>query len=620
MDTSKLKKMSEVKKIKIISPDTIDDDLKNYLNVLDSDIKPFDELAVADKIKELLTSKVKVISNKLDRAEYVAFYFWPNDSEEAKKQKRYYYPMMSGTSKDGQIMDFPDSRHVDQEVIEYWKKRAIEATHPSLICRYADLALDFETRINNGKFDYKIAQKVIDTTIMICEQSLDDGLGCKQKLERALFISKSINDSTRQKFIQKTIIETEDKFAEDDKPGLWGYGFRWLLLDQTQAQLLNGKQKTKLLDDLNNRLARLVNTENPSSWNVECAVVLLARYYEINNDEQKLEYLLKQLESAYRRNIHANSDGLLIITYLEKMTEVYGHYGQYLFAKNAVQRIKDEMSNIGKRAKFDFHKISVDLDIKKEDIDKILDGIFWKNRKNRLESIRNKIVVSFIPRKDKVKEQLNEIAAKHVFVHLGNHSIISEDGFSLAKYGSIEEDFDRHLLSQFSQNLHFQTAFLHLALNELKKMKKPEQIYKLLAKSAVFRDEDKDYLMKVLSDYWNGDYLSCSCLMIPLIEDSIRNIYRLNNLSFISVNTDGGYDVKSLNSLLGEGVIKQIYGVLGEHLVFYLRVLLTERIGWNLRNNFAHGINKNYFSRVDVADRLLHVLFCLSLVRRVDKP
>lgn len=602
----------------VASPTGIDADLRAYLNSLDLIAEPLDELAIAEKIKQILTQKVKVISNKLDRAEYIAFYFWPNNSDSAKKENRYYYPMMSGTSEDGQVFDFPDARHVDLEVIDYWKTRANESKHPSLTCRYADLALDFELRINNGKFDYKMAQKVIDATLMICKLCLDDGLGCKQRLERALIISKLISDVPRQKQVQEAIIETEDKFAEDDKPGLWGYGFKWLLLDISQAQLLNDEQKNKLLDDLNNRLTRLTNTENPSSWNVECAVVLLAKFYEMEKDEHKLDLLLQQLESAYRRNIHANSDGLLIVNYLEKLTEVYRQYGQYTFAKNAIQRIKSEMSNLGQHTKFDFHKLSVDLKIEKDDIENILTGIFGKKRNNKLESIRNRIAIYYIPRKDKVEEQLKEIAAKHVFVHLGNHSIISEDGFSLAKYGSIDEDFDRHLLNQFSQNLHFQTAFLHLALNELTKLKKPEQVYEILAKSPVFREEDKGYLMKVLSEYWTGDYLSSSCLMIPLIEDGIRNIYRLNNLSFITVNTDGGYDVKSLNSLLEEGLIRQIYGVLGDHLVYYLRVLLTERIGWNLRNNYAHGINKNYFSRVDVADRLLHVLFCLSLVRKVD--
>jgi hypothetical protein len=45
---------------------------------------------------------------------------------------------------------------------------------------------------------------------------------------------------------------------------------------------------------------------------------------------------------------------------------------------------------------------------------------------------------------------------------------------------------------------------------------------------------------------------------------------------------------------------------------------LTERVGWNLRNNHAHGINKQMFGSEDVANRLMHVLLCLALVRTAD--
>lgn len=585
--------------------------LEKFFRKLEAKIEPLDELDLAEKIKALLIKDGNEIANKYDQAEYCAFFFFINESA---AQTGYYGPIMSGTKKDGQVVQFPNPSFVDADVIEYWKERANISVHPILSCRYADLVVDFEQRINSGTFDYLMVQKVIDSTIQICKKGLSDGLECKQKLKRALYLTKLIHDNQRLITLRQIVIDTEARFAEDNKPGLWGYAFEWLLL-QSKPYSTSKKQQVHILNDMEKRLDRLTKEVNSSPWNVECAALLLARYYNSKNEITKLEKILHQLEEVYRKNTYSNSDGLLVVNYLEKFLDIYGLYSKYDFAKNAMGRIRAEMSNISSHTKFNMEKISVDMEISKDDIRKILDNIFGKGRKNTMTKVRDNMILTFIPRKDQVETELKQLGSKYVYLNLGNQSVISDDGFSIAKFGPINEDFDRHLLQHFSQNLHFQSMFLHLAFEELKKISTPSKMREVLLKSPVFRPEDREYLMKVLSDFWDGNYLSSSCLMIPLIEDAIRNIYRLNHLSFIRSNSDGGYDVESLNLLLERGVISKIYGLFGEPMEFYLRVVLTERLGWNLRNNFAHGINKNHFKRVDIAERLLHILFCLSLIR-----
>ncbi|MDO8261054.1 MAG: hypothetical protein Q7T50_06200, partial [Candidatus Magasanikbacteria bacterium] len=381
-------------------------------------------------------------------------------------------------------------------VIEYWKVRATTSKHPFLINRYADLVVDFEQRTNDGKFDYVMAQKVVDSTMQICNQSLEDGLGCKQKLKRALFLSTLINDGQRLEDIKQNIIDTEQKFAEDDKPGLWGYGFEWLVLDSQQEKTLTTAHKKTLIGDLEDRLKRLMNSANPSAWNVECAVSLLAKYYSKTGDESKVEIVLSQLEQAYRKNLYANSDGLLVVNYLEKLSDVYLLYAHFSFAKKAIKRIKQEMSNLSKHTSFNLKKFSVDMDIKKADIDAVLCSAFGEKREYKLGQTIKHIAVTYVPRKDKMEKELKEFSSKYVYLSLGNHSILSTDGFSSAKYGSVQEDFERHLLNHFSQNLHFQSGFLRLILGELTKLKKAEEVFNELILSPVFQEDDKHFLLE----------------------------------------------------------------------------------------------------------------------------
>jgi hypothetical protein len=55
--------------------------------------------------------------------------------------------------------------------------------------------------------------------------------------------------------------------------------------------------------------------------------------------------------------------------------------------------------------------------------------------------------------------------------------------------------------------------------------------------------------------------------------------------------------------------------VLGETTTRYLRAILTDQRGWNVRNRLSHGLyNSRFFARHS-ADRVVHILMLLSLIR-----
>lgn len=590
--------------------------LQDYYTELESKIEPIEEYKLGEKIGEILDAKKEKITEKEELAEYIAFQFMSNYPNKDTGWNTYHGPLFVLPNDKGQFVEFPSIKQIDEEIIEYWKKRANDSKHFILTNRYADLAFDFEPVVLNKGIDFLMAQKVIDSAIEICNLNLDDGLGCKSKLERALSLAIQINDSLRIQKLKDIIITTENKYAEDDKPGLWGYAFEWLILDdKTGKIILSDDEKIKLLTNLEERLMRLMDVEDPDPWHVECTIKLLAPYYSNNNDETNLKRILDNFETAYRKNKYANSDGMLISNYLEKLIDIYLEYSSFKFAKDARVRIVNELSNLGDRGKFAMHEISAEVEIKNEDIEKFITSIFGTDNSEILEKIIAKIAVNFILRKKAIEDQLNNLSKNHPLIYLVEHTMFSEENYPVVKYGSINEDYDKHLLENFSRNLHFQAVFLRIAFKKVCESYTPEKVSEVLFLSPVFKSEDKDYILRLLKSFWGKDYLSTCCLSIPLIEDAIRNLFRINNRTYIKPNKEGGYDVQSLNSLLEEGLIKHVFQAMGENVEYYFRVLLTERIGWNLRNNFAHGINKKLFESEDVANRLIHVLICLSLIR-----
>ena len=594
--------------------------LQDYFAELENKIEPIEEFVLGEKIGQILNAKQEKLTDKEELAEYIAFQFMAHYPNKDTGWGTYHGPMIVWKNDQGQFTEFPSIKQIDEETLNYWRKRANECRHPILTYRYSDLVFDFEPTTLKKSIDFAIAQKVIDSGIEVCVENLDDGLGCKDKLERALGLAIQINDNVRIQKLKGTIIATEGKYAEDDKPGLWGHAFKWLVLDKTGKITLSNEEKSKLLTDLEDRLKRLMATEDPDPWRVECAVRLLAPYYFVKKDETNLKRVLDDFETSFRKNKYANSDGMLISNYLEKLIDIYLEYTSFQFAKDARARIVNELSNLGERGKFAMHEISTEVKIKNEDIEKFITSIFGADNSDPLDKVMARLAVNFILRKKSVEDQLIDLAKNHPITYLASHVMASEEGYPIVKFGSISDDYDKHLLENFSRNLHFQAVFLRIAFQKVRELYTPEQFTEVLFLSPVFRPEDKEYIAKLFTSFWDRDYLTTCCLSIPLIEDAVRNLYRINNQTYIRPNDDGGYDVLSLDKLLSQGLIKGIFQTMGENVEYYLRVLLTERVGWNLRNNFAHGINKKLFESEDVASRLVHVLICLSLIRKNERP
>ena len=158
---------------------------------------------IAQKIKDILKKDEKYEPTKEDIAEQMAFDFmadYPNDNS---GWEIYHGPMFVMPNKDGQMVEYPSIKRINQEMLEYWAKRAKESKSPILSSRYADLVVDFSPKTLSKSADVDLFQIVIDSNIAICEKSLVDPLDCKTKIKRAL-------DLAIQKYDQGRITKTKN--------------------------------------------------------------------------------------------------------------------------------------------------------------------------------------------------------------------------------------------------------------------------------------------------------------------------------------------------------------------------------------------------------------------------
>ncbi|HFC76653.1 MAG TPA: DUF4209 domain-containing protein [Candidatus Moranbacteria bacterium] len=519
----------------------------------------------------------------------------------------------------GQIVEYPSIRQIDQETLEYWTKRVRESSkNPILLSRYADLVVDFSPKVLGKGVDIDLFQIIIDSNITICKKSLADSLDCKIKIKRALNLAIKINDNIRINEIKNTIIKLEKDIAIDDKPRLWGFSFKWLLLDFAKKITLADAEKNEIIDNLEEKLKRI----RKDQWLAENAVSLLAEYYASKKDEGNLMRVLNVLENSLKANNRANSDALLKTHAYEQIHEIYRKYASRNFekAKKADKRLSQEIGQLNLNWKKSLKEISIETKIKQKDIDNFLKGIFGENKDDKLEMIMTKIAVSNLPKKDAVKKQLDDVSSKYPMQFLCTKQVISDDGVPIAKLSTLNEDYDSHFQRYALQYIQFGSFFLSLTMNELRKQFSEESILEYFQQSVVFENENKEYLKRAISAYWDEDYLVASHLFNPLTESGIRKLIKICGGLVLKPNGLSGYDNVLLGGLLKNNqIFENVFSKSGHNVLFYFRLILTEKLGMNLRNDFAHGFGKKKFFGCDASDRLFHILIWLSIVRRKEK-
>ncbi|MBX9449158.1 MAG: DUF4209 domain-containing protein [Taibaiella sp.] len=197
---------------------------------------------------------------------------------------------------------------------------------------------------------------------------------------------------------------------------------------------------------------------------------------------------------------------------------------------------------------------------------------------------------------------------------LFSQQIQDEKGRVVATIGPLETDLEGHIVRKISESLAFSALFLRVVLQEAitnKGLSKTD-IIKLLEQTPIIFNERLIIIDRALTAYFENDFFVFIHLVIPQIEESIRNIIELSGGNVLKASRNGGFHLKTFDEILRDDLIKNI---LGEDFSDYFRILFTDQRGWNLRNSVCHGMANVEIFNQQTADRLLHALLCLGLIK-----
>jgi hypothetical protein len=570
--------------------------------------KTFDEHDIASELKQLIPEDKSKVEMDL-RAELMAFEFVEDYPNNETSWGTYFGPMFVINNNDGTATESPSIKLVTTEIIEYWTKRAYESQNPILVARYSGLVWDFQNQITGTKPNHKIArlyaQALIDTSI---SKTYKREVYVFKKIERALEISSALNDDVLIEKCKLSLIAFEKDNSQDSKPGLWGYCYD-LLIGNKKVKL-SKEEEEAIIIELENKLNRLTTSDDAGSkidpWAAEAAADRLAQYYSKKNKFKDVRRVILKVGKAFE-DIMSEASSMQASGWTEHLYRLYSKFNLKEEAAQALLKIRE----LGPKVSEELKPISHSMDIPREEIEKYVNSM----TDGSIEEFLERFIFNYIPNKEEVKKQLFQLAKAAPFQFMIGQALQDEKGRVVATIGSLENDLEGHIVRQVSQSLTFSSLFMHLIIEKAKERftLTKSDILKYIETSPIIDKSRFSIIEESLNAYFNNNFLVFTHLVIPQIEEAMRNLVELAGGNVLKdAKRGGGFQLKTFDEILRDSKLVE---VVGEDFATYFRILFTDQRGWNLRNNVFHGLaNPNTFNN-QTGHRLLHSLLCLGLVR-----
>ena len=582
---------------------TIKDTLQQFDKL---DKKRLDEHAVSSALRQLKPEDGHEIEFEL-LSELMAFDFAEDYSHKETGWGTYFGPMMTWSNGDGTFTESPSIQMVTPEMIDYWEARANETQNPVLASRYYGLVWDFKEKISGKKPSHELCRKYISALLL----QVNEDYGLHQvyyfnRLRRALTLSIELNDKELTESSKQAILKAERKYSEDTKPGLWGYSFD--LLVGNKKVNLSGSEESEIIKELELKLQRLTSTENEGKkidpWAAESAAKKLATYYRKHKQEKEVRRVILSIGAAFDA-IMTEGSAMQVSGWYEHLRNLYLQFNLNEEAAQILLKLRET----GPQVSAGLSTISHSFQIPQEKIDKYIKAM----TSGSLEDVINRVATQFIPNKKQAKEQIFDLSKSSPLLYMIGHDLLDEKGRVVAKIGSLEDDIEGHIVRRVSESMTFSSMLLRLTLDDAVKNLglSTESVMEFIAKSPIINVERLPIIEKGVKAYFDQDYIVAIHLLIPQIEEAIRNLIEISGGNVLRPK-NGGYQLRTFDDLLRDEIIDNS---LGEDLAIYYRILFTDQRGWNLRNEVCHGIASPNKFDVQTADRLMHGLLTLGLLR-----
>ena len=192
--------------------------------------------------------------------------------------------------------------------------------------------------------------------------------------------------------------------------------------------------------------------------------------------------------------------------------------------------------------------------------------------------------------------------------------IIGHMGLPVGMIGTYDEDEEGHIVMRVAEQMNFNAMVF---LSGIEDWKRKFELGGLPDTPSIFDcsliPADRVSLYREgMSAFDAEDYVKCIHDLVPQVENSLRELLKLLEVSETKTDDEGSVELKNMNDVLHEPRVRE---ALDEKLWTFLKVLYADKRGINLRNFVAHGIAPvEAFNRIN-AGLVVQSVVLLSAIR-----
>lgn len=549
------------------------------------------------------------------RYEVLAFNFSENSSD--RHWNLYYGPQFTFVKKDTQEeICLPRMEDITAEIIEYWESRACVVMNPLLKMRYTGLVFVFKKILFNVEPDYRSIKLAHINSLF----DVVNGDYCHHKsislgyAERALVLSIGFNNRELQSKSVEVYYQAHKRYSSEDMhPGVWGQIVQSLI----KYRACFAKYENEIVNEQLERYERLKELALSEGTKTDRyvhvlsdQVDLLAEYYHSVGANEKVEPLLETLLAAIKLSVNARG-GLWGQGMLQQMQDRCRKYG---FDKMA-NRLFVDLSDLGPLTLKEMHPMSVSVPFDRG----LIDAFFDKALSGTAREVLLYYLFYYLPSFNNEIKRMKAKAEQAPLLDAISTMTIDSSGNAISKVG-VGPDAERQKLSySIYENMRYAVPFMHLHVIKMKEQElmTADTVLQLLDESPLIASERKDIVRRGIQAYIEEDYLVSCHLLVPQLEAAIRRLFALNGANIMrqKQNPIEGSEYMSLDSLLAT---EEALSYMGEDITNYLRNLLTDQYGWNIRNQLSHGLLGAESFNSGMADRIVHAFMLLGVFKRQE--
>lgn len=544
-------------------------------------------------------------------AEEIAFSVHAHDRQDASSWGLYFGPLMSWTTATGEACDTPPLAMMTAGVLAHWRRRASESPRPVMRARYADLLWEMPKRLATAKPDAAMACIAIDAYLEAVEgRRYEHDISAVGKAKRSLDVAVSLNDTARIVRARDVLLALEAAVEDDESLGLWGICFDTFVEPPNRRVPLSSAHRDELVAALEARLGRFAALPAGKYHPVgaEAAAIRLATHYRRQGRQSDLARVLRTYGDKVKE-MRGSASPLLVAHSFEQLYDQFRAFG----LRHDADALNELMRVAGEESLKDMRRFSTTVEVKREEVDAYLAELL----SGSVHQVLLRIAVHFIPKRGELESQMRELAAQAPLSYMIPLSIKDDSGRTVAHVGSIDSDLEGRLLSHISQIMQFEVPWLRegMASGLEQPVFSAADLLAFVTASPLFPTRRRPMIERGLSAYVSGDSMTAIHLLVPQVEQAVRELATLVGAPIYAQRRGGGLHARTLDDLLRDAMVGE---ALGDNVITYLRVLLTDARGWNVRNSVCHGLAPASLFAMPVADRVVHAALVLALVRKDD--